>query len=164
VTIDRCLSDIDLLCAQAGISMKTKQNPSGVYTEAQLFDMLSEIYQSVLACSPAITANVLPRFVFLEVEPAKYMLSQQRVKDHVQELTRVIKSVLDGAESNKPSAMPFGVLSDFFGVRCKNHNEISKRLLEFGCSTDHVVNSILALMVSATVDMSLGVFFLFRLI
>ncbi|KAJ8594598.1 putative linoleate diol synthase [Rhizopogon salebrosus TDB-379] len=123
----------------AGIPMKTKQNPSGVYTETQLFDMLSEIYQ----------------FVFLEVEPAKYMLSQQRVKDHVQELTRVIKSGLDGAD-NKPSAMPFGSLSDFFGVRGKNHNEISKRLLEFGCSTDHVVNSILALMVSATVDMSLA--------
>jgi hypothetical protein len=92
------------------------------------------------------------------------MLSQQRVKDHVQELTRVIKSGLDGAESDKPSAMPFGALSDFFGVRGKNHNEIFKRLLEFGCSTDHVVNSILALMVSATVDMSLGVFFLFHLI
>ena len=36
---------------QAGISIKNKQNPDGIFTESRLFDMLSEIYQLVLASS-----------------------------------------------------------------------------------------------------------------
>ncbi|OAX39674.1 heme peroxidase [Rhizopogon vinicolor AM-OR11-026] len=124
----------------AGIPLKTKQHPHGVFTESQLFDMLSDIYQ----------------FIFLEVEPAKYMLLKQRVKDHVQELTHLIKNVLDGAWSKMPFAELFSTLSGLFGVRAKNHNEIVKRLFEFGCSTEQVVNSILALLVCATVEMSLA--------
>ncbi|OAX33207.1 heme peroxidase [Rhizopogon vinicolor AM-OR11-026] len=122
----------------AGIPLKNKQNPHGVFTESQLFDMLSEIYQ----------------FIFLEVEPAKYMLLQQRVKDHVQELTHLIKSTRDG--SRMPFAVLFGSSPALSGVRGKMHDEIVDRLVELGCSTEQVVNSILALMVGATVDMSLA--------
>ncbi|KAG1765167.1 heme peroxidase [Suillus placidus] len=89
----------------AGIPLKTKQHPHGVFTESQLFDMLAEIYQ----------------FVFLEVESANYMPMRQRVKEHK-----------------------------------KNHHEIVKRLFDFGYSTEQVVNSILALLVGATVEMSLA--------
>ncbi|OAX41520.1 heme peroxidase [Rhizopogon vinicolor AM-OR11-026] len=116
----------------AGITLKTKQHPHGVFTESQLFDMVSEIYQ----------------FLFLEVEAAKYMILQKKAREHVQELTHLIKGALSGAGSKI-----FGI---FTGKGKKNHNEIVKRLVEFGCSTEHVVNSILALMIGATVEMSLA--------
>ncbi|OJA13135.1 hypothetical protein AZE42_03642 [Rhizopogon vesiculosus] len=124
----------------AGIPLKTKQNPNGIFTESQLFDMLSEIYQ----------------FVFLEVEPAKYMVLKQRVKEHVQELTHLIKSALGGVESRMPFAGLFDTLSDLFGFGAKDHNEIVERLFEIGYSTEQAVNSILALLVGATVEMSLA--------
>ncbi|KAG1740010.1 heme peroxidase [Suillus lakei] len=122
----------------ASIPLKTKKHPHGVYTESQLFDMLAEIYQ----------------FVFLEVEPANYMPMRQRVKEHVQELTHLIKSALGSAGSKLPFAGLIGTMSGLFGKK-KNHNEIVKRLFEFGCSTEHVINSVLALLV-ATVEMSLA--------
>ncbi|KAG1742705.1 heme peroxidase [Suillus paluster] len=124
----------------AGIPLKTKKHPHGVFTESELFDKLSEIYQ----------------FVFLEVEAAKYMPLKQKVKDHVQELTHLIKSALGGAGSRVPFAELFGTLSGRFSGRGKNHNEIVKRLFELGYSKEHVVNSILALLVGATVEMSLA--------
>jgi hypothetical protein len=37
-----------VIVLQAGIPLKTKEQPHGVFTESQLFDMLAEIYQSVL--------------------------------------------------------------------------------------------------------------------
>ncbi|KAG1881160.1 heme peroxidase [Suillus subluteus] len=123
----------------AGIPLKTKQNPHGVFTESQLFDMLGEIYQ----------------FIFLEVDLAYYMPIKQRVKEHVQELTHLIKGALGSAGSKLPFAGLIGTVSGFFSKK-KNHNEIVKRLFEFGCSTEHVVNSILALLVGATVEMSLA--------
>jgi linoleate 10R-lipoxygenase len=92
------------------------------------------------------------------------MLLKQRVKDHVQELTHLIKSALDGTWKRIPFAGIFDTLSSLFGVKGKNHNEIVKRLFEFGCSTEHVVNSILALLVGATIEMSLGMPFLFLLV
>lgn len=123
----------------AGIPLKTKEHPHGVFTESQLFDMLAEIYQ----------------FVFLEVEPANYMPMRQRVSEHVQELTHLIKSALGSAGSKLPFAGLIGTMSGFFGKK-KNHSEIVKRLFDFGFSTEHVVNSILALLVGATVEMSLA--------
>lgn len=86
------------------------------------------------------------------------MVLQQRVKDHVQQLTPLIKSALDGSGSKMPFAKLFGTSSSLSISEGKNHNEIVKRLFEFGYSTEQVVNSILALMVGATVDMSLGMF------
>ncbi|KAG2350116.1 heme peroxidase [Suillus weaverae] len=122
----------------AGIPLKTKQHPDGVFTESQLFDMLSEIYQ----------------FIFLEVEAAKYMTLKQRVKDHVQELTHLIENTLGSAGSRMSFAGLFDTLSGLFGG--KNQNEVVKSLFEFGYSTEQVVNSILALLVGATVEMSLA--------
>ncbi|KAG2132772.1 heme peroxidase [Suillus clintonianus] len=123
----------------AGIPLKTKQHPHGVYTESQLFDMLAEIYQ----------------FVFLEVEAANYMPLRQKVKEHVHELTHLIKSALGSAGSKLPFANLIGTMSGIFGKK-KNHNEIVKRLFEFGYSSEHVVNSILAFLVGATVEMTLA--------
>ncbi|KAG1746574.1 heme peroxidase [Suillus paluster] len=125
----------------AGIPLKTKQTPHGVFTAAQLFDMLAEIYE----------------FIFLEVEAAKYMPMKQRAKDHVEELTHLIKGALGSAGSKLPFAGLIGTMTGLFGGKGKkNHSEIVKRLFAFGYSNDQVVNSILALLVGSTVEMSLA--------
>jgi len=109
--------------------------------------------------------DVLPRFLFLEVEAANYMLLKQKAKDYAQELTHLIKSALGGAGSKMPFAGLLGTVSNFFGGKGKkNHNDIVKRLFELGHTTDQVVNSILALLVGATVEMSLSMFFEFLVI
>ncbi|KAH7914862.1 heme peroxidase [Hygrophoropsis aurantiaca] len=124
-----------------GIPLKTKQHPHGIYTEQELFDILGEIYQ----------------FVFLEVETAKYMILREKVKAHVEQLTSHIKSGLGGAGNRMSIAGFVGTISSMFGAKKKGtHSELVKRLFEIGHSTDKVVNSILALMVGSTVEMSIA--------
>ncbi|KAL4078615.1 heme peroxidase [Scleroderma yunnanense] len=122
-----------------GIQLKTKQNPHGVFTPRELYDMLGDIYQ----------------FVFLEIEPAKYMVTKQRVKGHVEQLSHCIKSSLGGVGNRMSIAGIFGTL---FGTTKKKsgHSQLLKTLFEYGHSTDEVVNEILALMVGATVELSLA--------
>jgi linoleate 10R-lipoxygenase len=60
----------------AGITLKDKSHQSGVYTPQELYNILGEIYQ----------------FIFLDVEPAKYMVLKQKVQGHVEELSHHIKS------------------------------------------------------------------------
>ncbi|KAI6149466.1 heme peroxidase [Pisolithus tinctorius] len=121
-----------------GIPLKTRQQPHGVYTPKELYDILGEIYQ----------------FVFLELEPAKYMVTRERVKEHVEQLSHCIKSSFGGAGSRLSIAGIFGTL---FGTKKKNsHSQLLKSLFELGHSTDEVVNEILALMVGTTVELSLA--------
>ncbi|KAH7890809.1 heme peroxidase [Phlebopus sp. FC_14] len=122
----------------AGIPLKTKQNPHGVYTPRELYDILGEIYQ----------------FIFLEIEPGKYMVLKEKVQGHVEQLSHYIKGAFGGAGSRLSIAGIFGTI---FGKNKKNgHSDLLKRLFEIGHSTDHVVNEILALMVGTTVEMSLA--------
>ncbi|KAI6041267.1 heme peroxidase, partial [Pisolithus marmoratus] len=106
-----------------GIPLKTKQNPHGVYTPKELYDILGEIYQ----------------FVFLEIEPAKYMVMKQRVKGHVEHLSHSIKASFGGTGSRKNA-----------------HSQLLKSLFKLGHSTHEVVNEILALMVGTSVELSLA--------
>ncbi|KAH7927845.1 heme peroxidase [Leucogyrophana mollusca] len=126
----------------AGIPLKTKKHPHGVYTEQELYDILGDIYQ----------------FVFLDVEAAKYMVLKEKVKGHVEQLTSHIKSALGGAGNRISIAGLVGTISAMFGTKGKksSHSELVRKLFEFGHSTDHVVNSILALMVGSTVELSIA--------
>ncbi|KAF9240691.1 heme peroxidase [Melanogaster broomeanus] len=121
----------------AMIPLKDKQNPHGVYTPQELYDVLGEIYQ----------------FIFLDVEPAKYLVSKQKVKGYVEELSRHIKNSFGGV-GNKPSVA--GIFGTIFGRKKGEHNELLKRLLALGHSNDEVVNEILALLVGVTVEVSLA--------
>ena len=49
-----------------------------------------------------------------------------------------------------------GLFGTVFGRKKSNHNEFLKRLFELGHSNEQVVNEILALLVGATVEVSLG--------
>ena len=91
------------------------------------------------------------------------MLLKQRVRDHIQELTHIIKNALGDVEKKVPFAGLLDTLSGLFGFGVKEHNVIVQHLFSFGCSMELVVNYILALLVGATVEMSLGEFTLFLL-
>jgi len=121
----------------AGIALKDKSHQSGVYTPQELYTMLGEIYQ----------------FVFLDVEPAKYMVLKKKVQGHVEELSHHIKASFGVAGSRLSIAAIFGTM---FGRKKSGHNEILKRLFELGHSNEQVVNEILALLVGVTVEVSLA--------
>ncbi|KAF9223967.1 heme peroxidase [Gyrodon lividus] len=121
----------------AGISLKDKQHPQGVYTPQELYDILGQIYQ----------------FIFLDVEPSKYMASKQKVQGYVEELSHHIKTSFGGVGNRLSIAGIFGTI---FGKKKNGHNELLKRLFELGHSNDQVVNEILALMVGVTVEVSLA--------
>lgn len=63
---------------QAGIELKTKENPRGDYTPLELYNMLSDIYS----------------FIFLETEKSKFMLLQTKVQAHVESLLQHINANL----------------------------------------------------------------------
>jgi hypothetical protein len=67
-----------LITIQAGIQLKTKENPNGDYTPLALFNMLSEIYS----------------FIFLHTEKSKVMVLQAKVQGHVDSLLHHIKANL----------------------------------------------------------------------
>jgi len=120
----------------AGIKLKDKHH-AGVYTPLELYSILAEIYQ----------------FVFLDVEPAKYMLLKQKVQGHVEELCHHIRASFGVAGSRLSLAGIFGTM---FGRKRNGHNEVLKRLFELGHSNDHVVNEVLALLVCVSVELPLA--------
>ncbi|KAI9464255.1 heme peroxidase [Boletus coccyginus] len=115
----------------AGIALKDKSHQSGVYTPQELYNILGEIYQ----------------FIFLDIEPAKYMVLKRKVQGHIEELSHHIKASFGVAGSRISIAGIFGTI---FGRKKSGHNEILKRLFELGHSNEQVVNEILALLVALT--------------
>lgn len=126
----------------AGIELKTKSHPHGPYTPSELFDVLGEIYA----------------FVFLDVELAKVMVLQESIKSHVKKLLRLIKGGLDGGAGNRLSIAGIveTVSSLFSKPKKSDHSVLMKRLHELGQSHDQLANTVLALMVGASVELSLS--------
>jgi cytochrome P450 len=120
----------------AGITLKDKHH-SGVYTAHELSNILGEIYQ----------------FVFLDIEPAKYMVLKQKVQGHVEELSHHIRASFGTAGSRLSLAGIFGTI---FGRKRSSHSGLMKRLFELGHSNEQIVNEILALLVGVTVEVSLA--------
>ncbi|KAF9454341.1 linoleate diol synthase [Macrolepiota fuliginosa MF-IS2] len=124
----------------AGIQLKTKENPGGVYTPQELFDILSDIYS----------------FIFVDIEASKVRVLQYKVEENIQELLRLIKMYL-GVGNRLTVAGIVGTVSSLFSrsKRSAEHHEIVKRLYELGYSTDELANTILAVMVSS-INLSLA--------
>ncbi|EIW79353.1 putative linoleate diol synthase [Coniophora puteana RWD-64-598 SS2] len=122
----------------AGIPLKTSEHHSGAYTPSELFDVLGEIYE----------------FIFLDVEPSNYMVKQERVREHVKTLHGHIKSHLGGAGSRLSISNIFGTI---FGSKKKTiRSEFLTRLFELDHSTDEACNTILALLVGTTVELTVA--------
>ncbi|KAJ7115970.1 linoleate diol synthase, partial [Mycena epipterygia] len=126
----------------AGIQLKTKETPDGDYTPLALYDMLSEIYS----------------FIFLETEKSKIMVLQAKVQGHVDNLLYHIKAHLGGFPS-RVRVSPVSVVESVTALFNKNkkteQHEIIKHLKDMGRSSD-TANIILALMVGASAELSLG--------
>ncbi|VDB91968.1 unnamed protein product [Peniophora sp. CBMAI 1063] len=121
-----------------GLSLKKikEKDDHGVYTEVELYEKLSEIYQ----------------YIFLDIDPDKAMRSQQGAKKHVEELKHLIHSTI---RSNRMSMSGLvNSIQSMLGGKKKSMNAVAARLLALGSDIDDVTNNILALMVGATVELS----------
>ncbi|TFK39791.1 linoleate diol synthase [Crucibulum laeve] len=126
----------------AGIQLNTKEHPHGTYTPLQLYDILGEIYA----------------FIFHDVELAKVKVLEARAKENIQHLLHLIKGSLNATVGSRLSiAGIVGTVSAMFSKPKKSeHHHIIKRLYELGHSTDQLANTVLALMVTSTVELSLA--------
>ncbi|KZV63573.1 linoleate diol synthase [Peniophora sp. CONT] len=122
-----------------GLPLKGK-DVHGVYTEVELYEKLSEIYQ----------------YLFLDIDPDKAMRTQQSAKKNVDELKSLIHSTITTRGTNRMSVSGLvnSLQSMLIGGKKKSMNAVAARLLTLGSSTDDVTNNILALMVGATVELS----------
>ncbi|KAJ7180686.1 linoleate diol synthase [Mycena filopes] len=120
----------------SGIQLKTKESPQGDYTPSQLYGMLSEIYT----------------FIFLETEKSKTMLLKAQAQANVDSLLHHIKANLGLASR---VSMVETVTSLFSKSKKSEHHDIVKRLREIGRASE-MANTILAIMVGSTAELSLS--------
>ncbi|KAI0059735.1 linoleate diol synthase [Artomyces pyxidatus] len=125
----------------AGIQLTSEKRPSlGTYTEEQLYSMITDIYS----------------FLFLDVDPSKMMNLEIRVTDHVRQLQRDIKSDLTISSSSGLSiAGLVGFVQQLYSGEMKDGRpSFAKPIIERKATLEEVSNSLLALMVGATVELS----------
>ncbi|KAJ3493551.1 hypothetical protein NLJ89_g10993 [Agrocybe chaxingu] len=123
----------------AGIELKTKEHPSGTYTPQELYEALGEIYE----------------FIFLDIEASRVMVLEDKVKEHIKTLLRLINGGLNGALSFTGI---IGTVSSMFSKpKSTEYHDIVKRLYELGDSTDQLANTILALMVTAGTELVIAI-------
>ncbi|KAF9466079.1 linoleate diol synthase [Collybia nuda] len=125
----------------AGIQLTTKDHPQGDYTPIELYNILGDIYS----------------FIFLEIEASKVMVLEGKVRPHVRKLLMHIKNHLHGNGSNRNSVAGIvGSVNAMFSKPKKTEqHELIKRLAQIGRSGDELANTVLALMVASTVELSL---------
>ncbi|KAG6860884.1 hypothetical protein C0995_006439 [Termitomyces sp. Mi166 len=123
------------ICRKGGFSLKTKESPEGHYTPQELYQILGDIYS----------------FIFLDIEASKVMVLGAKVTTDIKHLLALIKGNLGLGIINRNSVMGF-----FHKHKKNEHNEIVKRLHALSGSTDELANTILALLVGSTVELSLA--------
>ncbi|KAK0446778.1 linoleate diol synthase [Armillaria borealis] len=117
----------------AGIQL-TKGSQHGAYTPAELYDILGDIYE----------------YVFLNVEDSKLVNFQQKVQKDVKQLLSHLKS------ADKFSIVNL-VESAFSSNKSQKKDEkLIKRLAELGIQKDEVNNTVLAILVGASAELSLA--------
>jgi hypothetical protein len=121
----------------AGIQLKTKDHPHGPYTAAELFNILGDIYS----------------FIFFDVEASKVMVLQEKVKKEIHRLLQLIK---DGNGLSGPGGFRRSIINIFTKSKTVEHRTIIKRLHELGHSEDQLANTILAVMVTSSVELTLA--------
>ncbi|THH10719.1 hypothetical protein EW146_g8291 [Bondarzewia mesenterica] len=126
----------------AGLQLKTSKHSLGIYTEAELYEMLTDIYT----------------LFFLDVDPSKVMNLTEKVKEHVNELQHHIKAALVVNAGGRLSiASLVGSLQQLFSTTKQKKNArlpFAQSLFERGATADEVTNNILALLVGSTVELA----------
>ncbi|TFK51792.1 linoleate diol synthase [Heliocybe sulcata] len=121
----------------AGIPLKSKSNPDGLYTEQQLYEMLTQIYA----------------YLFLDIDPAEEMSLHTRVGKMIQELLGHIKTSL-----NNRGSILAGIWDSITHMFSSHHKSVREEFMErffgLGYSVDKMANMILAVMIGSTVELS----------
>jgi len=121
----------------ADIKLKKNATDHGDYTENELFGILSEIYS----------------YFFDDVESSRVLKLGSKVQEDVKNLLHHIKANA-GAPKYSLSSI-FGTVSQFLTLSSKSERQdIADRLQQDGASLDQISNSILALMVGASVELA----------
>lgn len=143
--------------SQAGITLKKPESDTDkTFTETELFEALSDIYA----------------FCFMDIEGGQILKTKNRVETHIQQLMDHIEANVGGSIVKRvrplvPLLRPsvanlvcgqlsvngiVGTLSRMFG----NKQDLADRLQNAGASTSQNTNSILAVMVGASVELAQG--------
>jgi linoleate 10R-lipoxygenase len=112
-------------------------------------------------------------FLFLDVDPSKAMILEQKVKGHIKDLQRHIKAnILEdvggrvrysvSARFSDIHASPqlsiaglVGTIQSLFSAKVKKHKlSVAENLFASGASIERTTNNVLSLLVGATVELS----------
>ncbi|KAF9650781.1 heme peroxidase [Thelephora ganbajun] len=120
----------------AGITLKKPEDDiENAFTETELFDALSDIYA----------------YCFLDIEAGQILKTQNRVETGIKRVMDHIEANVGGSIVKRLSVSGFvGTLSRMFG----NKQDLAERLQQSGNSTSQNANSILAVMVGASVELT----------
>ncbi|PCH36246.1 linoleate diol synthase [Wolfiporia cocos MD-104 SS10] len=122
-----------------GIRLKSKPNSNdGDYTPQELFGTISDIYS----------------FLFLDVDSAKLLKLEQRVRADIQKLLGIIKTSLNASSRLSIVGFVETLTGLFTGRERSSHDVLSERLVQLGYPADTLANMLLAVLVGATVEMS----------
>ncbi|KAF8630158.1 hypothetical protein AX15_003106 [Amanita polypyramis BW_CC] len=121
----------------AGIKVKITPNGEGKYTATELYNILADIYS----------------LIFLDVDQAKFVLLGEKAVGYVHDLTNIIKDNSQAASSHRISIID--KLGAIFNKN-KKQNDLVKRVGGISKSHDQFVNTLLALMISSTAELSIA--------
>ncbi|KAF8473705.1 linoleate diol synthase [Russula ochroleuca] len=124
----------------AGLTLKADDDSWGDYTEPQLYDMITDIYS----------------FLFLDVDSAKALNLEERVKEHITDLQRHIKAnVLADVGGKLSIAGLVGTIQSLFSTKARKEKlSVAESLFANGASVERTTNNVLSLLVGASVELS----------
>ncbi|CAL1714626.1 unnamed protein product [Somion occarium] len=124
-------------CELAGIPLSTKENPEeGAWTVKELYGALTEIYS----------------YLFLDIALSQTLKLQEKVKGHISKLLRYIKAEYSVGSKLSISGV-FETLSHIINGR-SDHDEVIRRFNNIGYDINTLANTILAILVGSTVELS----------
>jgi len=125
----------------AGIPLKSEHNPDAEWTDEELYKMLGEIYE----------------FIFLEQDPAKELNVEDNARKHMEELAKIVRANLRAVGGGRFSLAGIfrSVQNAFTGHAARRgSHEFMEKLIATGKPVDELANSILSVLVVATVELS----------
>lgn len=125
-------------CEVAGIQLKeNKDSEEGEYTVDELYTILKDAYS----------------YLFLDIEQSKLLALQVKVN---KDLNKLLDQIKDSSSGSSGRLSIFGLLdslSQMFKPRT-DHDELVERFSRLGYDTNTLANSVLAVMVGSTVELS----------
>ncbi|KAI0260103.1 linoleate diol synthase [Gloeopeniophorella convolvens] len=125
----------------AGLTLKADKESWGNYTEAELYEIVTDIYS----------------FLFLDADPSKGMNLEASVKEHIKDLQRHIKTNILADVGGKLSiaGLVDTIQSIFSGGKSKKSKlSLAESLFAEGATIDRTTNNVLSVLVGASVELS----------